>query len=470
MYEDSMEKESCAKAAEKYRDDDAPDTAEQEKVKAVLLVGKCVLRETGNATTLDRLGRTVNDAGWECVMRDPDSLADCSSLPALVKQHNIVVALGIHAYRSAPVLLACQELGVPYVVMFGGTDVNECVKEAAKKDVMSLVVAGARSLVAFQTATRDTVLQIWPSLNRDKIWVLPQAVQVNPDPDFDVLSYLESVEAAHVATTTSRGEQETRKTSVSDRDAEMESGPVERKEKTVTEGNRINKNSSLRENGMSRESKGVSAQNICSETLINDISQNQQHKKLPGTLEPLPDVFNPLVLLVAGLRPVKDVLYLAEAWSEWQKARRGRGRFLIIGPTLDPQYTVHVHAQVHRLSGVRVCPTLAPSECQALMSSATVLVNSSRSESMSSAILEAMALGTPVLAKDIPGNASLITHGQTGLLYASPDAFLQGLNSLLQDSQLQKGLVTAARDHVARFHSLQQEKKLLQCILQQAML
>lgn len=56
-----------------------------------------------------------------------------------------------------------QELGVPYVVMFGGTDVNECVKEPAKKDVMSLVVAGARSLVAFQTATRDTVLQIWVS-------------------------------------------------------------------------------------------------------------------------------------------------------------------------------------------------------------------------------------------------------------------------------------------------------------------
>lgn len=52
--------------------------------------------------------RTVTDAGWECVTRDPESLADCSSLPALVKQHNIVAALGIHAYRSAPVLLACQ--------------------------------------------------------------------------------------------------------------------------------------------------------------------------------------------------------------------------------------------------------------------------------------------------------------------------------------------------------------------------
>lgn len=29
---------------------------EEEKDKAVLLVGKCVLRETGNATTLERLG------------------------------------------------------------------------------------------------------------------------------------------------------------------------------------------------------------------------------------------------------------------------------------------------------------------------------------------------------------------------------------------------------------------------------
>lgn len=47
--------------------------------------------------------------------------------------------------------------------MFGGTDVNECVKEAAKKEVMWRVVAGARSLVAFTAATRDTVLQIWVS-------------------------------------------------------------------------------------------------------------------------------------------------------------------------------------------------------------------------------------------------------------------------------------------------------------------
>lgn len=56
MYEERMEKESCAKAAEEYGHDDALETAGQEKVKAVLLVGKCVLRETGNATTLDRLG------------------------------------------------------------------------------------------------------------------------------------------------------------------------------------------------------------------------------------------------------------------------------------------------------------------------------------------------------------------------------------------------------------------------------
>ena len=59
--------------------------------------------------------------------------------------------------------LTLQELGVPYVTVFGGTDVNECVRDTVKREVMERVVFGAKSLVAFQDSMRDTVLQVWVS-------------------------------------------------------------------------------------------------------------------------------------------------------------------------------------------------------------------------------------------------------------------------------------------------------------------
>ncbi|KAG0711942.1 Glycosyltransferase 1 domain-containing protein 1 [Chionoecetes opilio] len=122
-----------------------------------------------------------------------------------------------------------------------------------------------------------------------------------------------------------------------------------------------------------------------------------------------------------------------------------------------------------RLSGVRVCPSLSTGECQAVMRNSTVLVNSSTSENMSNAILEAMSLGTPVIARDIHGNTSLITHGQTGLLYSCPEDFIRELERLLHDSGLRDRLVTAAKEQVTRLHSLRQEKDLLMSILEQAM-
>ncbi|KAG0711941.1 Glycosyltransferase 1 domain-containing protein 1 [Chionoecetes opilio] len=112
--------------------------------------------------TLD-FRRALRAGGWQYVIQDSDSLLHTAALHAFAKRHNIVIVLGLHAYRSAHVLLSCQELGIPYVTIFGGTDVNECVKDAAKREVMERVVIGAKSLVAFYDLLREAVLQVWVS-------------------------------------------------------------------------------------------------------------------------------------------------------------------------------------------------------------------------------------------------------------------------------------------------------------------
>ncbi|NWY32119.1 GL1D1 protein, partial [Pheucticus melanocephalus] len=73
-----------------------------------------------------------------------------------------------------------------------------------------------------------------------------------------------------------------------------------------------------------------------------------------------------------------------------------------------------------RAPGVHVLQELPQQELHAALRSCLALVNSSISEGMSAAILEAMDLEVPVLARNVPGNAAIIKHKETGLLFSTP--------------------------------------------------
>ncbi len=67
-----------------------------------------------------------------------------------------------------------------------------------------------------------------------------------------------------------------------------------------------------------------------------------------------------------------------------------------------------------------------------------VLVRPSRTEGMPLAVLEAMAMGVPVIASDVPGNAALLGDGATGLLVPVGDhrALALALRRLATDPTL----------------------------------
>nr|KAF6465278.1 glycosyltransferase 1 domain containing 1 [Rousettus aegyptiacus] len=162
-------------------------------------------------------------------------------------------------------------------------------------------------------------------------------------------------------------------------------------------------------------------------------------------------------LLVCGLRRVKDPLFLVDAFSEWHR-EEPRVYMVIVGPEVDPVFTREVKAGVRRAAGVRLLPEMAQGDLHAALKHCSALVNSSVSEGMSAAVLEAMDLGVPVLARNIPGNAAVVTHEVTGLLFADPQEFVQLAKRLVSDPALEKGLVARGREYVRTFHSWQMER------------
>eukprot|EP00049_Salpingoeca_infusionum_P007537 m.122552 g.122552 ORF g.122552 m.122552 type:complete len:94 (-) comp13734_c1_seq5:44-325(-) len=80
------------------------------------------------------------------------------------------------------------------------------------------------------------------------------------------------------------------------------------------------------------------------------------------------------------------------------------------------------------------------------------------SEGMPGAVLEAMALGTCVIARDIPGNAHLIQDNVTGLLFRSSSEFIVKASELIDDETMQMNLQRNAQKYVAEHHTLEAER------------
>jgi glycosyltransferase involved in cell wall biosynthesis len=122
------------------------------------------------------------------------------------------------------------------------------------------------------------------------------------------------------------------------------------------------------------------------------------------------------VLCVANLRPEKGVKEFVEAVA---RARRQvpRLRGLIAGD--GPQ-----RAELERLVAEREGVSLLGSrgDVPDLLAAGDALCLLSEAEALPISILEAMALGRPVIATDVGGTTEAVVHAQTGLIVAASEA------------------------------------------------
>uniref|UniRef100_A0A8I3Q907 Glycosyltransferase 1 domain-containing protein 1 n=1 Tax=Canis lupus familiaris TaxID=9615 RepID=A0A8I3Q907_CANLF len=171
-----------------------------------------------------------------------------------------------------------------------------------------------------------------------------------------------------------------------------------------------------------------------------------------------------IFLLVCGLRQVKDPLYLVDAFSEWHQ-EEPNVYMVIVGPEVDPVFTREVKAKVKRTPGVRLLREMPQEDLHAALKNCFAVLNSSVSEGMSAAILEAMDLEVPVLARNIPGNAAVVKHEVTGLLFSDPQEFVQLAKRLVSDPALEKEIVANGKEYVRMYHSWQVERDTYQNLI-----
>lgn len=333
----------------------------------------CLSPKTGNCTTAERIRDHIVAAGHTCVLCDTRELGSASDVTSLLrKAPGFEAALAIHLFKGSRLLL---DTGVPFGVVFGGTDVNEDVKDEHKRAVMERVLHKARFAVAFTDKLKEQAETLLVCESK-KIYVQPQGIETRVTSHFNWRDFLHST-------------------------------------------------------------------GVCTEK-VEDLC---------------------VFLLVCGLRRVKDPLYLLEAFSEWH-VQNPLVVLIIIGPKIDPLFTAEVEEHVKRSVGVFLADELCKEELHAAMQKSFTLVNSSLSEGMSAAILEAMDLGLPVLARDIPGNAAIVKHEVTGLLYSTPQEFVSMSKKLLDDPELQEKVVRNGKNYIKTCHNLMKERKAYQQLVE----
>ncbi len=154
-------------------------------------------------------------------------------------------------------------------------------------------------------------------------------------------------------------------------------------------------------------------------------------------------------------RPRTKLVMVGEAQGAEEEAYRGRLRAYVSSEGL----TRHVMFAGWRSDVARVLRGL------------DLFVLPSLNEGLPRSILEAMALGLPVVATKVGGNAELVVDGQTGLLVPAedPDALAAAMARILQDPDLASSMGRRGRQRVEAEFSLEASTRGVEAVMEQVL-
>lgn len=170
-------------------------------------------------------------------------------------------------------------------------------------------------------------------------------------------------------------------------------------------------------------------------------------------LSPSPTSFSSLrktIVWAGQIRAVKDPLFAVHIMSH---LTNHPFLLIIVGYETDHSLFNTLQSSCSSLSNVRLIGGQSTDHVHALMRTAFAFLNTSINEGMCLAILEAMALRLPVVARRNTGNISIVTHDKTGLLYETPEQAAQCLLQLQSNTGLREIMIQQAVDQVQTVHN-----------------
>lgn len=147
------------------------------------------------------------------------------------------------------------------------------------------------------------------------------------------------------------------------------------------------------------------------------------------------EISTPVIGIVGNLTEVKGHRYFLEAASVISK-HKPDARFLIVG---DGVLREQLENQAHRLGIAQKVSFLGRrSDVPEILSALDVFVLSSEFEGIPNALLEAMAMGKPVVATKVGGVPEIVEDGYTGITVSPKNSLTlaEAITRLLKDNML----------------------------------
>ncbi|WP_020378545.1 glycosyltransferase family 4 protein [Candidatus Microthrix parvicella] len=162
----------------------------------------------------------------------------------------------------------------------------------------------------------------------------------------------------------------------------------------------------------------------------------------------------PVVLTVGRQDAQKNQAGLVRSFAEVRK-RHPQSELWLVGREGDAtDVLVQALENVNLGSSIRVLGHR--DDALALIAAADVFAFPSYYEGLGSVLIEAMALGTPIVGSDAPAIAEVLGYGRYGRVTPRDDdrALAQAISGLLEDAALQTSLSEAARQRFQEYYEL----------------
>jgi 2-deoxystreptamine N-acetyl-D-glucosaminyltransferase/2-deoxystreptamine glucosyltransferase len=166
-----------------------------------------------------------------------------------------------------------------------------------------------------------------------------------------------------------------------------------------------------------------------------------------ASADPFPSLPRPRVAYLGRLAPQKNVGLLLEAFAQLPADTQ----LLLVGDGPDRPA---LQRRAQKFGGrVHFTGFMPHAAVPAVLAHADVLVLPSLYEDLSSALIEAMAAGLPIVATRVGGTGDLVRHGVNGLLVAphDPAALAAAIGLILADPATAARMSAAARSTAAAY-------------------